>query len=1001
MKRFVLLSTLCLLLGVTATAQTMNWNKIDPMLDQQIRERPGDYFRVTVMLSDFVDVTAMLQGFEQEGLDIHQRRRTVVTALKDKAQATQGPLRTFLESHPGVRPHTIEAHWISNDIEAEMTESAIAAISQRSDVHMLYFDPPTKVDDAGAAAEAPFMPRPESVGGREAGLDAINAPALWALGYTGVGTKVLIIDSGVSLDHPATQRNYYGNEVGDALAWYNPGGQKAPFDCDEHGTHVNGVATGLELATRDTFGVAFNAMWMGSPAVDGGTVGGSCPFDVDDLDALQWALDPDNNPNTTDDMPDVINGSYGTDPEFFSPGICTGSVFKLRMDALEAASIVFVQSAGNYGPGDSTMGVYKNISTSLVNAFTVGSVNGYNANLPISSFSSRGPSRCGGTGGFRFKPEVVAPGANVRSSVPGGGYKLLPGTSFSAPHVSGAALLLKEAFPTATSIQLKEALYFTAVDKGNPGEDNAYGNGVIDVLAAYNYLIQEGLTPTTVSRDKDAILNALMVDAVSCGSGIAPEVMIENNGKTTMTSAEITYTYSDGSTGTFNWTGSLAPGGTELVKLPQTNFPVGRYDLEVEITQVDGQADYYALDNRASASFSLIADDLPTVENVLTNPAPVCANSSTLLKATVADDNKVAAWYDDPNASTLLYVGNNFITPPISGQKFYYVGVVGQEYLGVPNSQAGSSFPSSNIDSYLEFEVYAPITLRSILIQANSPGQRIIQIVRPNGTLVGSVTTPNISVGEHRVDLNFPLQAGTYRMRLGGANTNLFATVSNVNFPYDIPGVMSITGSDNGFYSYFYDWEVEYRSGCELVQAAVIQTPGTVTADFTADKTTVNLSVQEPVTFTNASTGASTYEWDFGDGNSSTDESPSHVYAAPGQYEVTMKARATAGCIAGDTMTINVEWLTSLEDLASEFGEMTVFPNPSQGRYTLELNLKQSYPIALQVTDLTGKQVQQLAADSYQQATLPIDLRSLPDGVYLLQVNVDGQVLTEKLIKAE
>src|SRR5690606_18118712 len=93
-------------------------------------------------------------------------------------------------------------------------------------------------------------------------------------------------------------------------------------------------------------------------------------------------------------------------------------------------------------------------------------------------------SLCGGTGSLLIKPEVSAPGTNVRSAYPGGGYANLTGTSMASPHVAGAIALLKQFAPTLTGKQIKLALYNTAIDLGTPGEDNTYGTGLIDVYAA-------------------------------------------------------------------------------------------------------------------------------------------------------------------------------------------------------------------------------------------------------------------------------------------------------------------------------------------------------------------------------------------------------------------------------------------------------------------------------------------------------------------------------------
>ncbi|NIV72239.1 MAG: S8 family serine peptidase, partial [Calditrichae bacterium] len=124
----------------------------------------------------------------------------------------------------------------------------------------------------------------------------------------------------------------------------------------------------------------------------------------------------------------------------------------------------------------------------MVNIWATGAVNGHNPSFPIASFSSRGPSTCGGTGSLLIKPEACAPGVSVRSSQFNNQYGTLSGTSMACPHVVGAIALLKQAFPQFTGHQLKLALYNSAQDLGASGEDNTYGMGIIDVYAAFQSL---------------------------------------------------------------------------------------------------------------------------------------------------------------------------------------------------------------------------------------------------------------------------------------------------------------------------------------------------------------------------------------------------------------------------------------------------------------------------------------------------------------------------------
>ena len=134
---------------------------------------------------------------------------------------------------------------------------------------------------------------------------------------------------------------------------------------------------------------------------------------------------------------------------------------------------------------------------------SVGSINANNDDYPISTFSCRGPTQCPGDGSLSIYPEVVAPGQNVRSAWGKDEFNTISGTSMAAPHVSGVVLLLKEAFPFLTGQEILLALYNTATDLGEVGEDNTFGMGIIDAYAAFNYLANsyDPIPPNYIAND--------------------------------------------------------------------------------------------------------------------------------------------------------------------------------------------------------------------------------------------------------------------------------------------------------------------------------------------------------------------------------------------------------------------------------------------------------------------------------------------------------------------
>ena len=176
-----------------------------------------------------------------------------------------------------------------------------------------------------------------------------------------------------------------------------------------------------------------------------------------------------------------------------NPNVCD-TTFQTDFQALKSAGIVVVFAAGNSGPSPSTsVGPANN-----VDGYSAGAVDSADT---IAYFSSRGPSACDA----RIFPDVVAPGVNIKTSdislagVPQ--YSYVSGTSFSAPHVAGAAALLAEAFPTATVADIERALRVTSRDLGLVGPDNDFGYGVVDAYAAYLDLVGEILPAPWLHQD--------------------------------------------------------------------------------------------------------------------------------------------------------------------------------------------------------------------------------------------------------------------------------------------------------------------------------------------------------------------------------------------------------------------------------------------------------------------------------------------------------------------
>ncbi len=437
-----------------------------------------------VVLKDQVDILELDKQLYEKNASIKERTYTVITTLQDKSNSTQGSIVSYIDSKSTTDVIKYERYWIINAILIETKPEILLSISERNDIGYMDIDhksiPDPTYDERPAVVQ--------SIETTERGLKAVNAHKLWEMGYTGAGRLVMSRDTGVDGNHSALASRWRGLHVPWNQAWRGSGTFPNDGGSTGHGTHTMGTITGLNTANQDTIGIAFDAEWM------------ACDFNYPSITAFQWAMDPDNNPATTDDMPDVISNSWGITN---STGVCYQATYASTYNAVEAVGIAIVFSSGNDGPGSQTITAPKNINTNLVNSWATGNINGNNPSYPISNSSGRGPSACGGSGSLLIKPEAVAPGSNVRSSIPGNNYGYKSGTSMACPHVSGVVALLKQAFPNKTGYEIKLALYYTAKetisdlaanDPGEPagsnsGEDHTFGMGLIDAFTAYEYLL--------------------------------------------------------------------------------------------------------------------------------------------------------------------------------------------------------------------------------------------------------------------------------------------------------------------------------------------------------------------------------------------------------------------------------------------------------------------------------------------------------------------------------
>ncbi len=442
--------------------------------------KPDELTSCLVVMKDQVDASELSFKLKLNKATRKVRHQTVVRSLRIKANRTQYELIDYLDKRcadGGVGNY--KSFWITNAILVTATPEEIERIASRPEVEAVYENYPVTLVDPVSIEKSSG-----NIAERERCLSAVGAREAWEMGYTGAGRLICSLDTGVDGYHPALFSGWRGNNGGSASAcWFDPYGSEFPKDDKGHGTHVMGIMTGR--TESDTFGVAYAAQWISAAVIDRGASISQTIADI--LSAFQWAADPDGNPETSDDVPDVINNSWGVPTGYKPP---CDQTFWNAMDNVENAGIVIIFAAGNEGPGDATLRTPADRISSPTNCFSVGAVDPSSYGFPVASFSSRGPSGCDGQS---IKPELCAPGVGIYSCYKNGEYRLMSGTSMAAPFASAAVAILRQYNPDATTEEIKQALLESCSDLGPEGEDNSYGHGLINIKRALEILAQPNM----------------------------------------------------------------------------------------------------------------------------------------------------------------------------------------------------------------------------------------------------------------------------------------------------------------------------------------------------------------------------------------------------------------------------------------------------------------------------------------------------------------------------
>ncbi len=824
--------------------------KVDPRLRAALEEGDGRA-DILVIMAEQADLRAAYQL-----PDWVARGQYVYHTLKETAERTQAGIQEFLlAQHTGFRTYYALNSLLIYEGEAALLD----ALAARPEIGYLTVNGALELEENPggvipyeASAEASTV---------EWGVARVQADDVWlTYGITGTGIVVANTDTGVAWTHDALVSQYRGGPGNHDYNWFMPtlvpecGDGSEPCDNGGHGTHTMGTMLGDDGGANQ-IGVAPGAQWIACKG---------CEYNTCSYEALlacgDWMVAPTdlsgNNPNP-DLRPNVINNSWGGSGGDFW--------FAPVVSAWRAAGMFPLFPGGNAGPTCSTTyspGDYW-LSYSAA-AVAQGDT--------IASFSSRGPADLTGL----IKPDLSAPGVNIRSSVPGNTYAFVSGTNRAAAHVAGVVALLWAADPEligdiettmALLSQTAEPLFLPSDPCGGSGQpNNVFGWGMVDAYAAVTEALAGEQTIPWLEVSPDGGLVA---------PGQALEVQIVFQAPSTFGA----------------YTGTLQMTANEPYQ-PQVQIPVrmevsyvdfiaqptaGIVPLTVQFTDLSlGNFDSWAWDFGDSLTSTF---QNPT--HTFTSPG---AYTITLTVSSAF-------------SGTSTLIRPNYITvyePPVAN-------FVSDLSTGIaPLTVQFTDLSTGDLDVWLwDFGDGLTSTLQSpthtyslggvypISLTVSGPGGTDT-LLQPDYLTVYDPAlanfTADVSAGISSVTVQFTdLSTGDLDTWLWDFGDGITSTLQNPTHTFATVGVYTVSLTVSGL------------GGIDtLMQPDYIAVYEPALANFTADVTSglAPLSVQ----FTDLSTGdLDTWLWDFGDGITSTLQSPGHLYMMAGTYTITLTVSGLGG----------------------------------------------------------------------------------------------------------
>jgi subtilisin family serine protease len=382
-----------------------------------------------------------------------------------------------------------------------------------------------------------------------------------------------------------------------------------------------------------------------------------------------------------------------------------------------------------------------------------------------------------GSSCYGSRVDISAPGSSILSTIPFNNYGTKSGTSMSAPMVAGLLGLMKSFSPNSTNEQLISCMKSASdnIDAINPSYAGLLGNGRIN---AYNALLC--LSPPNADFK--------IIKQDSCSGEVQ---------------------FSDATLGVpKSWAWDFDGDGIidDTTRTARRYFNhLGSYNTTLTVTN-----DYGTDTKTVQNAFNITLSDAPLIDNEF-----ICLGDSIFLKT---NEYNNLNWYKNENDFDQFQSGLELITEPIYNDTSFFISELSDTscYSTGLNYFPSNGSNSSNY-SYLLFDVFQKMTLKSVDVKSTGSQDRTIIILDSSNQIIFEKTFNNFNTGVHTLNLNATIFPGNnYKIGLSpNSPVNLFRANSGASFPYEIPGLLSITKSminpintSTQQYYYFFNWKV-------------------------------------------------------------------------------------------------------------------------------------------------------------------------------------------------